>query len=233
MILPNLLPGTLIKRYKRFLADIELDCGTTITAHCANSGSMKGLCEPGYRVWCSQCPEGSKRKLQYTWELVELSNTFVGVNTHRPNAIVAAAITAGKIQALQGYASLRQEVSYASNCRIDILLENPNGDRCFVEVKSVTLKQQNLAQFPDAVTQRGTKHQHALAGLIDANTRAVVFYLVQRHDCEAFQLECNIDPQYCAASAAAQKQGVEVICYQCHITPQQIVIDIPLTVIGF
>lgn len=155
MKFPNqLLRGKLIQRYKRFLADIELDDGREVTAHCANSGSMLGLKEPGSEVWISPA-DNPKRKLKFTWELIQLEDSLVGINTALPNKIVQEAIEGDLVDELTGYASLRREVKYGENSRIDILLEGDKIPKCYVEIKSVTLKRQKSAEFPDAITTRG------------------------------------------------------------------------------
>jgi sugar fermentation stimulation protein A len=162
MIFPDpLVRGTLLRRYKRFLADVDLETGETVTAHCANSGSMLSVDAPGSEVWLSPA-RNPDRKLKYTWELIRIGETLVGINTGHPNAIVAEAVAAGEIPELNGYTSARREVKYGRNSRIDLLLEGPGRPRCFVEVKNVTLKRESgpdyPVEFPDAVTARGTKH---------------------------------------------------------------------------
>jgi sugar fermentation stimulation protein A len=174
-----LLKGSLIQRYKRFLADIILENGEKITAHCANTGSMLGVNVPGSEVWVSPTLNPN-RKLKYTWEMIRVGNSLVGVNTTHPNQIVQDAIQRKKITELLGYHSLRREVKYGNNSRIDILLEASKRPDCFVEVKSVTLRRGVWAGFPDAVTTRGTKHLSELTNQVKAGNRAVMFYLVQR-----------------------------------------------------
>ena len=232
MQLPSpLLRGTLVRRYKRFLADVTLENGEEITAHVANSGSMLGLKEPGMEVWLSES-DNPKRKLKYSWELVRDGDGLVGINTMHPNKIVAEAITAGNIGELTGYSGLRREVRYGKNSRIDILLTDDGHLDCYVEIKSVTLKRggkdSDRAEFPDAVTARGTKHLGELSDMVAAGSRAVMFYLVQREDCKIFSIASDIDTAYADALAKAIKQGVEVICYACRLTPDAIVIDHPM-----
>lgn len=218
----TLLKGKLIKRYKRFLCDIELDDGQLVTAHVANSGSMMGLKEPGLTVWLSPA-NNPKRKLRYSWELVEVDHGLVGINTFLPNGIVAEAISASKIRSLVGYDSLRREVKYGENSRIDILLSESNKPDCYVEVKNVTLKRdKKYAEFPDAVTSRGTKHLRELGNMVKEGHRAVMFYLIQRQDCKGFALARDIDPEYAEAFNIARKMGVEIFCYDCHITTDKI-----------
>jgi len=223
---PPLLRGSLIQRYKRFLADVELESGESVTAHCPNPGSMLGLAIPGSEVWLSLA-SNPKRKLKYTLELVRAGKALVGVHTGRPNALVEAAIEAGKIPELSGYADLRREVRYGENSRIDILLSDENRPDCYVEVKSVTLRRNpaeepGIAEFPDSVTGRGTKHLGELIRMVEAGHRAVMLYLVQRDDCDLFQIADDIDPAYSEAFKAARTQGVEILCYACHITVQGI-----------
>ncbi|MEH6546285.1 MAG: DNA/RNA nuclease SfsA [Sneathiella sp.] len=219
-----LFRGQLIKRYKRFLCDIELESGEIVTAHVANSGSMMGLKEPGLTVWLSPA-NNPKRKLQYSWELVEINQGLVGINTALPNGIVAEAISTSKVPALSGYETLRREVKYGENSRIDILLSDSKKADCYVEVKNVTLKRgEKYAEFPDAVTSRGTKHLKELGNMVRDGHRAVMFYLIQRQDCEGFKLAKDIDPVYAEAFTVARKMGVEILCYDCHITTNNIVL---------
>lgn len=218
--------GTLIKRYKRFLADVTLDSGEAITAHCANPGSMLGLADPGSTVWLSQS-DNPKRKLKYSWELVEVDlgkgPSLVGINTAHPNALVAEAISSGKIKELSGYPALRREVKYGVNSRIDILLEKQDMSRCYVEIKNVHLmREAGLAEFPDSVTARGAKHLVELSGMVAEGHRSVMVYLVQRNDAEDFTLARDIDPAYGEAFDRARDAGVEAIAYACDLTPEGI-----------
>ncbi len=214
-----LTEGRLIKRYKRFLADVELADGSTVVAHCANSGSMLGCKEPGSKVYLSP-NQNPKAKLDWRWEMVEVEGTLVGINTSHPNRLVEAAIADGTIQELQDYGSMRREVKYGQNSRIDILLEDPG--LCYVEVKNVTLRVGVEAQFPDAVTTRGTKHLNELSQMVSDGHRAVMVYLVQRGDCELFRPAADIDPIYAGALKAAYAAGVEVLCYRCSLSPSAI-----------
>lgn len=224
-----LIPGSLRRRYKRFLADVALAGGEVVTAHCANPGSMLGLDKPGSRVWLSPA-RNPKRKLKYSWELIEVDGRLVGINTQHPNAIVAQAIVEGRVPELTGYAGLRREVRYGRNSRVDIVLEDSGLPPCYVEVKNVHLKRTGPAEFPDAVTARGTKHLGELTQVVADGGRAVMFYLVQRMDCETFTIAADIDPVYGAALSAALAGGVEALCYDCRITRQEIVLNRPLTV---
>jgi len=221
-----LIRGKLIKRYKRFLADVKLDSGEEITAHCANPGSMLGLKEPGSRVWLSQ-NDNPKRKLKYSWELLEVDlgegPTLVGINTSHPNALVADAIHSGVIKELSGYRALRREVKYGVNSRIDILLENIDLSRCYVEIKNVHLmRNPGLAEFPDSVTSRGKKHLIELSNMVAAGHRAVMVYLVQRGDAKEFSLARDIDPAYGDAFDEAAHAGVEAFVYMCELSPEGI-----------
>lgn len=226
-----LLRGTLVKRYKRFLADVTLDTGETVTAHCANSGSMLNVKEPGSEVWLSPA-RNPERKLRYTWELVRVGEALVGINTQHPNAIVAEALTEGAIAELSGYGSIRREVKYGKNSRIDLLLEDDNGPSCYVEVKNVTLKRDlsatGPAEFPDAVTARGTKHLGELADMVAEGYRAVMMFLIQRPDCSRFTLAADIDPAYAEAYAKARAGGVEALCYSCSVTPEEVRVSSPV-----
>lgn len=212
-----LVQGKLVKRYKRFMADVELADGQVVTAHVANSGAMLGTSDPGSEVWLSPVASPT-RKLAWSWELVRVDGFLVGVNTAHPNAIVAEAIAAGEIPQLAGYASLRREVKYGVNSRIDILLEDPKRPPCYVEVKNVHLKVGEWAEFPDAVTTRGAKHLVELRQMVAEGARAVMLYLVQRQDCTAFRPAISIDPAYANGLAQAVRDGVEAICYTCVMT---------------
>ena len=219
-----LIEGRLVKRYKRFMADIILSDGTQITAHCANSGSMLGLKETGSRVWVSH-HDDPKRKLKYTWQLVEADGALVGINTQHPNTLVTEGIENGTISALSGYSSLRREVKYGKNSRIDILLEDDTRPKCYVEVKNVHLMRSvGLAEFPDSVTARGAKHLIELGDMVEQGYRAVMVYLVQRSDCNHFKVAADIDFKYAAALQQARVRGVEAVVYDCHITHQEITV---------
>ena len=223
-----LVRATLVKRYKRFLADMVLDDGTEITAHVANSGAMLGTATPGMEVWISPA-SNPERKLKWNWELVTVDGHLVGVNTAHPNGIVADAVAAGAIAELTGYGSIRREVKYGVNSRIDLLLEEPGRPKCWVEVKNVHLKRGEWAEFPDAVTVRGTKHLAELTDRVKAGERAVMVYLVQRADCIGFRPAADIDPTYAKALVQARRDGVEAICYTCHLSPDGIELGSALT----
>lgn len=216
-----LVPAVLIRRYKRFLADARLEDGREITAHCANPGSMMGLAEPGMRIWLEP-NDDPKKKLKYGWRLVEHDGgDFTGVDTSVPNRALKAALMAGEVPGLQ-YAQVRPEVKYGENSRIDFLLSD--GDkRAFVEVKSVTLSRQpGFAEFPDSVTARGLKHLGELSAVAKAGDRAVMLYLVQRTDCDRVGIAGDIDPAYAAGLARARAAGVEVLAFDCRISPEEI-----------
>ncbi|CAN0274177.1 unnamed protein product [Discosporangium mesarthrocarpum] len=220
-----LLRGRLIKRYKRFMADVVLDSGETVTAHCANTGAMLGVQEADSEVWLSPA-RNPDRKLKFTWELIRIGDGLVGINTAHPNKIVAEAIETGKIPELAGYETLRREVKYGKNSRIDILLSNDGEPDCYVEIKNVHLmREAGLAEFPDSVSTRAAKHQGELAGMVKQGARAVTIYLCQREDCDSFALAADIDPDYAAAAAAARAVGVESLCYACTLTPSSITVS--------
>lgn len=220
-----LLRGSLIKRYKRFMADVVLDSGETVTAHCANTGAMLGVQEPDSEVWLSPA-RNPDRKLKFTWELIRIGDGLVGINTAHPNKIVAHAIENGKIAELASYGTLRREVKYGKNSRIDILLSDEGKPDCYVEIKNVHLmREAGLAEFPDSVSTRGAKHQGELAEMVKQGARAVTIYLCQREDCDRFALAADIDPDYAAAAAAARAVGVESLCYACTLTPSAIAVN--------
>jgi sugar fermentation stimulation protein A len=218
---PQLIPGVLIKRYKRFMADVKLDTGETITAHCPNSGSMKACCEPGRRVFLSH-HDNPKRKLKYTWELIEMPSSLVGVNTMVPNRLVFKTIETGGIQGLSGYDEIVREVKVRNNARLDLLLTNGNQKHCYVEIKNCTLVQNGAATFPDAVTSRGLKHLMEMQQLLSSGHRCVMFYLIQRMDAKRFAPADHIDPAYGKALRQAVKKGVEMLVYDVHIDFEKI-----------
>ncbi len=225
-----LVKGTLIKRYKRFLADVELADGQVVTAHLANSGAMLGTSDPGLEVWLSPAASPT-RKLAWSWELVRVDGHLVGVNTSHPNLIAAEAIQAGQIPQLTGYSSLRREVKYGVNSRIDILLEGEGRPPCYVEVKNVHLKVGEWAEFPDAVTVRGAKHLVELRDQVAQGARAVMLYLVQRQDCTSFRPAASIDPTYATGLVQAVRDGVEAICYTCAMALEGISLGTELPVV--
>jgi sugar fermentation stimulation protein A len=233
MRLPSpLAQGRLIRRYKRFLADVELDGGGIVTVHCANPGAMTGLAEPGMRVFLSRSAN-LKRKLPLSWELVEADGGLVGINTAHPNHLAEEAIRAGVIPELAGYASLRREVRYGRNSRLDILLTDPDRGSAYVEVKNVhLLRRPGLAEFPDSVTARGARHLAELSAAAAGGHRAVMLFLVQRNDATGFGLARDIDPAYGAAFDRACAAGVEMLAYACRVTPEEIAVQTAIEVIG-
>ena len=212
-----LLRGTLVKRYKRFLSDIQLPNGEVVIAHCANPGAMIGLNSAGSEVWLSRA-NNPARKLAYSWELVRVGEHLVGINTSLPNSIVAEAIQAGRIAELRGYDQVRREVRYGVNSRIDLLLESPGKPICYVEIKNVHLKRGPAAEFPDCPTVRGAKHLRELTEMVAQGHRAVMVYLVQRGDCAYFSIADDLDPAYGKAFRQALQRGVEAICYMCKVS---------------
>ena len=217
-----LIYGTLIQRYKRFLADVELADGTTVIAHCTNTGNMTGCNTPGSAVYVSRC-DNQRRRLSYTWEMVRVNDSWVGINTFHPNRLVVEGIEAGVLRELQGYESVRREVCTRQGTRLDVCLEGM-GRFCFVEVKNVTLAIDGTAAFPDAVTARGKKHLKELIRLKRQGHRAVLLFVIQRQDCNDFRTADEIDPEYGRWLRRALKAGVEVLPYQASVTPQEIVL---------
>jgi sugar fermentation stimulation protein A len=209
---PELFKGTLIKRYKRFLADIRLESGETITAHCANSGTMKECCEPGRPVWLSY-HDNPKRKLKYSWEFIDMGNSLVGVNTNIPNRLVKTSIECGKVEELSGYDTVTAEIKVGKNSRLDLFLSGNGKKNCYVEIKNCTLVTNGFAQFPDAVTTRGLKHLKELRELVSQGNRCMMFYLIQRMDAEKFGPADHIDHAYGKELRNALKDGVEIAVY--------------------
>ena len=222
-----LVPARLIRRYKRFLADVELYDGTQVTAHCPNPGSMMGLADEGMKIWLEP-NDDPKKKLKYGWRLVDHENGHLtGVDTSVPNRALKSELMSGHVAGLDGYDVIRPEVKYGENSRIDFLLTADGRRDCYVEVKSVTLSRQTgVAEFPDSVTARGAKHLDELRTMVAAGHRAVMLYLVQRTDCERVTLAADIDPKYAAAFDAAT--GVEVIALTCKIDPSGVSVASPI-----
>lgn len=222
-----LVRAVLLRRYKRFLADVRLMDGSEATAHCANPGAMLGVAAAGSDIWL--LPSADKRRgLAWSWELIRVGDHLVGINTSRPNALAAEAIAAGRIPALAGYATMRREVRYGRQSRVDLLLEAPGRPICYVEVKNVHLKRGKLAEFPDCVTARGARHLAELSGAVAAGHRAVMLYVVQRGDCAGFRIAGDLDPVYDLAFRDARAAGVEALCYSCDVGLEGIEIDRPL-----
>ena len=230
-----LVPAVLVRRYKRFLADVVLPSGEEITVHVANPGSMIGLAAPGSRVWLSKSPSAT-RKLPYSWELVEVDfgagPELVGVNTGHPNLLVAEALAAKAIPDLAGYASVRREVKYGTNSRVDFLLESGGKPPCYVEIKNVHLmRRAGLAEFPDCVTARGAKHLDELAIMAAAGARAMMLFVIQIGSAERFSLARDIDPGYGAAFARARAAGVDAVAWKCAISQNGIEIASPIPIL--
>jgi sugar fermentation stimulation protein A len=216
-----LIPGKLIKRYKRFLADIELENGEIITAHCPNSGSMKSCQTPGWKVMVSH-HENPNRKYKHTWEIVHNGSCWIGINTGIPNHITEEAIEAGAIKSLKKYSEVKREVRYGKNSRIDIFLRNDK-QICYVEVKNVTLVEDDgFYYFPDSVTERGRKHLYELIEMVKQGHRAVMFYVIQRSDGTSFKPAAHIDPVYADSLREAYEKGVEILVYQAEVKPDSI-----------
>lgn len=231
-----LISGRLVRRYKRFLADVELENGEAVTATCSNTGSMLGLATPGATVWLSTSTSPT-RKYAHTWEMVEADlgqgPTLVGINTNHPNRLVAEAVADGSLPELAGYETLRREVKYGVASRIDLLLEDPAKGLAYVEIKNVHLSRTpGLAEFPDSVTERGAKHLRELTSMVEAGHRAIMVYLIQRADAERFTLAADIDPRYAEAYKRARAAGVQAVAYACALTPEEITIthSVPIVV---
>ena len=211
-----------MKRYKRFLADVRLDNGSLVTAHCPNSGTMRACSAPGQPVYLS-FHDNPKRKLKYTWELIHMPGSLVGVNTLVPNRLVKQSIENGQVKELTGYDRVRAEVKTSEHSRLDLMLEKEGSRDCFVEVKNCTLVEGRVARFPDAVTARGRKHLLELQRLVAEGYRGVMFFLVQRMDADRFMPADDIDPVYGEELRKAHQNGVEILVYD---------VQIDLTAIG-
>jgi sugar fermentation stimulation protein A len=216
----RLIRGTLVQRYKRFLADVRLPDGQIVTAHCTNTGSMMGCKEPGSPVYISRSDKEG-RKLLYTWEMLQINRAWVGINTMHPNRLVAEAVETGTISELSGYNTIRREVLTRPGTRLDLSLEGKNG-LCFVEVKNVTLAIDGVAAFPDAISERGTKHLKELIRLRRKGHRAAVVFVIQRQDCHSFRPADEIDAEYGRWLRRAVKAGVEALPYRAKVTPRGI-----------
>lgn len=216
---PPLVHGTLVKRYKRFLADIKLDDGTIVIAHCTNSGSMKSCLENGAEVYLTPVND-PKRKTRFTWEMIKINGNWVGINTAVPNKLAFDAISAGTIPELSGYSNVKREVVF-SDSRFDVYAEK-EGEKCFIEVKNVSMKEGNYALFPDAVTTRGQKHLRTLMEVKKQGMRAVMLYVIQRSDVNVFAPAKEIDAIYAHTLKEAYAKGVEIIPMQAKVTPESI-----------
>lgn len=218
----KLVHGTLIRRYKRFLADIRLDDGTVTVAHCTNSGSMKSCLEEGAEVYLSPAAD-PKRKTPYTWEMIKINEDWVGINTANPNRIIYDAVREGVIAGLSGFTNVKREVKYKDS-RFDVYAESET-EKVFIEVKNVTLKEREFALFPDAVTTRGQKHLKTLMKVAENGMRAVMIYVIQRSDVNIFAPAKHIDPEYAKLLEEAYKNGVEIIPCRVKVTPERLFIE--------
>jgi sugar fermentation stimulation protein A len=225
-----LIKGKLLKRYKRFLADVELDNGDIVVAHCPNTGAMTGCAEPGFQVWLSRSTN-PKRKLGFTWELARtFENEWIGINTNRANALVAEALARSAIPELSSYMKVNSEVKYGrENSRIDFLISEHagelSGQDCYLEVKSVTLMRLNKGYFPDAASLRGQKHLRELTSMVELGHRAVLLYCVQHSGISDVSVAEDIDPNYAVELKRAILAGVEVLCYSTKIDEEKIIIN--------
>ncbi|QDU86450.1 Sugar fermentation stimulation protein A [Planctomycetes bacterium Pla163] len=226
-----LVEGKLVRRYKRFLTDVELPSGEVLVAHCPNTGSLLGCKEEGSPVWLRDTQD-PKRKLRHSWQAVKVGETWVNVDTNLPNKVVAEALRDRRIPGLDGYDTVRTEVKYGTNSRIDVLLEDSAGalPPCYVEVKNTTLADGGVARFPDAVTTRGLKHLGELEQVVKDGARAVQFFFVSRGDVTSFEPAGDIDPDYTAGLVSAVKGGVEVVAWSTRVLPDALELDRPLEV---
>ncbi len=219
----KLLQGTLVKRYKRFFVDIEYQ-NKTITAHCPNSGSMMGLLGVGNKVWFTET-DNPKRKLKYTLQIISENKKLVGINTHLTNKIVLEALNKKKIKKLIKFNNIKSEVKFSDNTRFDFLISNKK-KKCFLEIKNVTLvRTDNIAEFPDAITSRGTKHLRELINAKKKGYESYIFYLIQRQDCKSFKIAKDIDEEYKNVFDLAIKNGVKMLCYDCKLNNEEIIIN--------
>jgi sugar fermentation stimulation protein A len=230
-----LIGGRLVERYKRFLADIDLDGGERVTAHCANPGAMLGLKEPGSRVFLSRAANPD-RKLKFNWEFIEVAagggpRQLIGINTSRPNLLVAEALRDGRLAPFSGYDRVRPEVRYGRNSRVDFLLERDGAPPCYLEVKNCHLmREPGFAEFPDCVAARSAKHLYELADMAAAGARAALVYVIQMA-AERFDVARDLDPAYDKAFRHALAAGVESYAYACRLTPQEVAIERPVPIV--
>jgi len=229
MLLPRLTPGTLLKRYQRFLADVRLADSRMVTAHCPNTGSMLGCSQPGRPVFLSQ-HDSVKRKYPYTWELIDMGPTLVGINTQRTNRVVREALENRRIPELDSYDTISQEVKIGQGTRIDFRLQGPDRPDCYVEVKSCTLVRDGLAAFPDAPSQRGRKHLLELDSLRSSGSTAALVLLIQRNDASAFSPADDIDPDYGILLRRIASAGTAILAYSASVSQQQITLESRLPV---
>ena len=220
----HLIPGTLIRRYKRFLADVELTDGTVVTAHCANTGSMSQVSEPGSAVMLSEA-ENPARKTRFDWQMIRVNGLWAGINTSVPNILLREGFDSGCIPLFKGYDIFKSEVKYGNQgSRADAVLTGSAGTM-FVEAKNVTLMENGRALFPDAVTARGRKHLEELSAMVGEGHRASMFFLSQRMEAESIGIAAFIDPDYAVSLKAAVEKGVDVIAWKARITTEEIVLD--------
>jgi sugar fermentation stimulation protein A len=224
------LAGRFLRRTKRFFADVELDDGTLVTAHCPNTGSLLGCLEPGARAWLRDSGD-ERRKLRHTWQAIRIGRTWINVDTSLPNRVVAEAVERGQIEPLAGYDTIQREVRYGENSRVDLLLSARDGRRCWVEVKNTTLAEGTTALFPDAVTERGLKHLRELTRRVRRGERAVQFFFVSRADVEALRAAEAIDPEYARALHRAARAGVEILAWSARVEPRRLVLGRRLRVL--
>ncbi|HEX2556625.1 MAG TPA: DNA/RNA nuclease SfsA [Microvirga sp.] len=230
-----LIEGRLVERYKRFLADVDLPTGERVTAHCANPGAMMGLKAPGLRVLLSRS-DNPNRKLAYSWEFVEVAagggpEQLVGINTSRPNHLIAEALREGRLEPFRGYTSIRPEVKYGRNSRVDFLLEREGDPPCYLEVKNCHLmREAGFAEFPDCVAARSAKHLDELADMVRAGARAALVYVIQMQ-AERFDVARDIDPAYDAAFRDALAAGVESYAYVCRLSPEEVAVERPIPIV--
>jgi sugar fermentation stimulation protein A len=231
MKLPTpLIPGTLIRRYKRFLADVTLDDGTVVIAHCANTGTMAQVSEPGSRVMLSPA-SNPERKTRYDWQLIEVGGRWAGINTAVPNILFEEGFRADRFPEFHGYDHIRREVPYGTRSRADAVLTGPEGT-CYVEAKNVTLVEDGAALFPDAVTSRGAKHLDELMTVVQHGDRAALFLLSQRMDSDRVGVAAHIDPYFAERLAAAIEAGVIVVCWRARVSPEEVVLDRAVEFVG-
>lgn len=227
-----LIPGVLVRRYQRFLADVALDDAATVTVHCPNTGSMLGCCAPGSRVWLSRAAAAT-RKYPHTWEIVQVDGgTLVGINTGVTSRLVREAVAAGVIDELHGYAAVRPEVRFGEQgSRVDLLMSGPGRRDCYVEIKNVTAAVHGgAAVFPDAVTSRGTKHLQELMLMVERGHRAALIFCIQRDDVQRVEPADDIDPLYGRTLRMARDRGVEVIAYRARVSPAGVTLYRPVPV---
>ncbi len=226
----SLVPGRLVRRYKRFLADVRLDDGTVVLAHCPNSGSLKSCLKPGARVYLSE-NDNPNRRTKYTWQMIRIGRTWVGINTLIPNYLVAQAAAKRALPLFHGAVAVRREVPYGQNSRVDLVVDLEGGDQLYVEVKNVSLVEGDAALFPDAVTTRGTKHLRELIRVNrQQNRRAAMVYLIQRTDADRFGPAAEIDPEYTRWYYRAREAGVTMVAVQARVSPRRVCLfrEIPL-----